>query len=231
MPAACTPIRLLARSPLSGRVHRMRFAAQAPFRWAAGQHLVVVRGKGQELFLPYSIASAYDPQRPGELELAVAFGAGADVMDALLVGESLEVEGPAGELTWQPEPRPAALLVGVGTGIAPLRALVEAELARDPNASLLLLAGHRAPEDVLFAADFAALAAKHARFRFVPTLTLAGAAWRGERGRVQAQLRSAVQTLGPLDAYVCGRVDMVREVVVALEREGVPAGRIRSEGF
>ena len=231
MLAVRTPIQLLARSALSGRVHRLRFAARAPFRWAAGQHLLVVRGKDQELFLPYSIASAYDPQKPGEFELAVAFGAGAEVMDALVVGEALEIEGPAGDFTWQPQPNPAALLVGVGTGIAPLRALVEAELARDPDASLLLIAGHRAPEDVLFETDFAELAAKHARFRFVPTLTLAGAVWSGQRGRVQAQLHSAVHSLGRLDAYVCGRLDMVREVVVALEREGVPGARIRSEGF
>lgn len=228
---ARTPIQLLARSPLSERVHRLRFAARAPFRWLAGQHLVVVRGKGQALFLPYSIASAYDPQKPGEFELAVLFRAGAEVMDALLVGEQLEVEGPAGEFTWQGEPSPAALLVGVGTGIAPLRALIEAELARDTRTRLLLVAGHRAPEDVLFHADFVELAAQHARFRFVPTLTGATSVWPGERGRVQAQLRAAVHSLGRLDAYVCGRLDMVREVVLALEQDGVPAGRVRSEGF
>ncbi len=231
MPGVRTPIQLLARSPLSERVHCLRFAALAPFQWAAGQYLVVVRGKGQDLFLPYSIASAYDPQKPGEFELAVLFGAGAAVMDELNVGERLEVEGPAGEFTWQAEPSPAALLVGVGTGIAPLRALLEAELARDSDTRLLLVAGHRTPEDVLFQTDFVELAARHTRFRFLPTLTGAHATWAGERGRVQAQLRAAVHSLGRLDAYVCGRLDMVREVVVALEREGVPAGRIRSEGF
>ncbi|MEP7049927.1 MAG: FAD-dependent oxidoreductase [Pseudomonadota bacterium] len=221
----------MARRPLSGRVHRLRFAALGAFRWAAGQHLVVVRGKGQDVFLPYSIASAYDSQRPGEFELAVAFGAGADVIDALLPGEQLEVEGPGGDFIWQADPSPAALLVGVGTGVAPLRALVEAELARDTRTRLLLIAGHRAPEDVLFQDDFEAFAARHARFGFLATLTGASATWAGERGRVQAQLRTAVRSLGPLDAYVCGRLDMVREVVGALEQDGVPPARIRSEGF
>jgi NAD(P)H-flavin reductase len=224
-------VELMARAPLSGRVHRLRFAAGAAFRWAAGQHVVVVKGKGQELFLPYSIASAYDPQRPGEFELAVAVDAGADVIDQLSIGEQLEVEGPAGAFVWQTAPSPAALLVGAGTGIAPLRALVEEELARDSRTQLILIAGHRAPEDVLFADDFARLAGQHARFRFVPTLTGAAAAWSGERGRVQARLRAAVQSLGVLDAYVCGRLAMVGEVVAVLEREGVPAARIRSEGF
>lgn len=229
MPGLRTKVQLLARSALSARVHRLRFAALGALQWAAGQHLVVVRGKGQDLFLPYSIASAYDAHKPGEFELAVSFG--ADVMDELRVGEELEIEGPAGDFVWQADPSPAALLVGVGTGIAPLRALLEAELARDTPARLLLIAGHRAPEDVLFQDEFAALAAQHARFRFLPTLSGASSAWAGERGRVQAQLRAAVHSLGPLDAYVCGRLDMVREVVSTLEQEGVPALRIRSEGF
>jgi NAD(P)H-flavin reductase len=231
MPGLRTKVQLLARSALSARVHRLRFAALGAFRWAAGQHLLVVRGKGQELFLPYSIASAYDPQHPGQFELAVAFGAGAPVIDQLLVGEQLEIEGPNGDFVWQPEPSPAALLVGVGTGIAPLRALVEAELARNTPTRLLLIAGHREPEDVLFQEDLTALAAQHARFQFLPTLTGASSTWAGERGRVQAQLRAAVHVLGRLDAYVCGRLDMVCEVVSMLERDGVPAARIRSEGF
>jgi NAD(P)H-flavin reductase len=231
MSGPSTRVELIARTPLSGRVHRLRFAARSPFQWQAGQHLAVVESKGQGLFLPYSIASAYDPQMPGQFELAVAFGAGAEVMDELPLGGELTVEGPSGDFTWQAEPSPAALLIGVGTGIAPLRALVEEELARDSAIELLLIAGHRAPEDVLFADDFVQLANRHARFRFVPTLTGAGVAWAGERGRVQARLRSAVRALGPLDAYVCGRLAMVSEVVTALQLDGVPTARIRSEGF
>jgi NAD(P)H-flavin reductase len=224
-------VELLARAPLSSRVHRLRFAALEPFDWAAGQHLVVVQAQGQALFLPYSIASASDRQKPGEFELAVAVHAGADAMDELPVGAQLEVEGPAGAFTWQAAPSPAALLVGVGTGVAPLRALVEEGLARTSQTRLLLLAGHRAPDDVLFAEDFVRLASAHARFRFIPTLTSGGSDWSGRHGRVQAQLIEAVSALGPLDAYVCGRVDMVDDVVSTLLAHGVAATHIRSEGF
>ena len=224
-------IELIARSPLSSRVHRLRFASRKPFVWQAGQHLVVVGSAGQALFLPYSIASANDPQKPGEFELAVAVHAGADVMDALPVGAELEVEGPAGAFTWQSTPSPSALLVGAGTGIAPLRSLIEAELARTSETRLLLLAGHREPEDVLFAQDFAGLAAQHPRFHFIPTLSGANEAWLGRRGRVQAQLLEAASSLAPLDAYVCGRLEMVNDVVRLLIAHGVPDPRIRSEGF
>jgi len=231
MPASRFVVELVARSPLSSRVHRLRFAARAPFDWAAGQHLVVVFGQGQALFLPYSIASASDQKNPGEFELAVAVDAGAPVMDTLPLGAELEVEGPAGNFTWQGAPSPGALLVGVGTGIAPLRALIEEELARASDTEITLLAGHRAHDDVLFAADFARLAAEHARFHFIPTLTSGDPTWLGRRGRVQAQLAEAVNSLAPLDAYVCGRLDMVSEVVRILVAHGVPESRIRSEGF
>jgi len=231
MPAQRFAVELVARAPLSSRVHRLRFVSRSPFDWAAGQHLVVVVARGQALFLPYSIASANDPNKPGEFELAVAIHDGTDVLDTLPVGSVLEVEGPAGGFTWQSEPSPAALFVGVGTGIAPLRALIEEELARASRTKLMLLAGHREPEDVLFADDFTRLAAQHARFHFIPTLTGASPTWLGRRGRVQARLIEAVNSLGPLDAYVCGRLDMVSEVVTALVAHGVPDSRIRSEGF
>lgn len=225
-------IELTARSALSSRVDRLRFASATSFHWAAGQYLVVLRGNGQDLFLPYSLASAYDPANPGQFELAVAVNAGAEVMDALMPGDTLEVEGPSGDFTWQPAPSPAALLIGVGTGIAPLRALVSEELARPTsNVRLLLIAGHRAPEDVLFEADFAQLAQAHARFHFIPTLTLGGDDWPGKRGRVQAQLVEAVSSLGRFDAYVCGRLDMVNDVVESLIRHGVPESRVRHEGY
>jgi|SRR6185369_4079310 len=231
MPARRFVVELIARSPLSSRVDRLRFAARAPFVWQAGQHLVVVGSAGQELFLPYSIASANDPQKPGEFELAVAVHAGADVMDELRIGAQLSVEGPAGAFTWQVAPSPSALLVGVGTGIAPLRALIEAELSRASETRLLLLAGHREPEDVLFADDFVQLAARHPRFHFVPTLSGGNEAWLGRRGRVQAQLLEAVSSLAPLDAYVCGRLEMVNDVARLLIAHGIPEARIRSEGF
>ncbi len=96
---------------------------------------------------------------------------------------------------------------------------------------LLLLAGHRAADDVLFVDDFARLAAEHSRFHFIPTLSGGDSTWLGRRGRVQAQLLEAVSSLAPLDAYVCGRLQMVNEVVRALVAHGVPESRIRSEGF
>lgn len=224
-------VQLIARTPLSSRVERMRFRASVPFRWAAGQYLLVVSGQGQELFLPYSLASAYDASSPSQFDLAVTLHAGAAAMDTLPLAAELVVEGPLGEFTWQAPPNPAALLVGVGTGIAPLRALIEEELARDSDVRLSLLAGHRSSDDILFAEDFARFATLHPRFRFVPTLSAGGPGWAGLRGRVQAQLASVLSREGPLDAYVCGRLDMVRDVVSLLESHGVDPSRIRSEGF
>src|SRR5205807_768641 len=128
-------------------------------------------------------------------------------------------------------PGDSALFIGTGTGIAPLRALLQEALSRQESGRLLLLAGHRAAEDVLFQEDFTKLAEEQPRFRFLPTLTRAAASWAGERGRVQAQLARIVRDLEPLDAYVCGRLDMVNEVVTALEAHGVPSARLRSEGY
>jgi NAD(P)H-flavin reductase len=228
--AAAFKIELVLREPLSARVHKLRFATHPPFRWAAGQYLVVLPRDERGLPIPYSIASAYDAKLPGEFEIAAAFR-GADFIDELVLGDELEAQGPMGSFTWQSSPRPAALLVGVGTGIAPLRALIQEELMRRTETRLVLLAGHRAPEDVLFHSEFVRLAESEPRFQFIPTLTGGAAHWLGRRGRVQTQLEEAVRSLGSLDDYVCGRLDMVDEVVSALRSLGVAEPRIRSEGY
>jgi len=40
-----------------------------------------------------------------------------------------------------------------------------------------------------------------------------------------------VNALAPLDAYVCGRLEMVSDVVRTLLAHGVQQSRIRSEGY
>jgi NAD(P)H-flavin reductase len=237
VPAPSTPaprrfsVELMARSELSPRVQTLRFRARSGISWAAGQYL--------ELFLPrdsatgysFSLASSMDPRAPGEFELAVARGGSAKDLDEMAIGTELEAEGPRGSFTWQPLGETSAVLIGVGTGVAPLRALIQEQIRHGGATRLILLCGYRDERDVLWDGELRSLVGEHARFSFEPTLSQPSGAWAGRRGRVQDHIADLIDPLGSdLCAYVCGRTAMVADVTRRLrERHGI--ARIKSEGY
>jgi NAD(P)H-flavin reductase len=225
-------VELVARAALSPRVNLLRFRVRdhAPFNWAAGQYLELIGTDPRRTRLPYSIASARDGAHPDEFEVAPARDSSAVELEHLALGATLHAEGPSGHFVWQPSPSPVALLVGAGTGVAPLRALIQAELARPSSTELVLLAGHRGESEVLWKDEFEALARRIERFRFEPTLSAPAPSWPGRSGRVQEHLPELVHELGVLDLYVCGRIEMVDDVRRVLAELGVDVARVRYEG-
>jgi len=179
---------------------------------------------------PFSIARADDGHAPARLKLAVGDVSSADALLSAKLDSELAVEGPFGEFTWKASP--GALLIGVGTGIAPLKALAEEALATGSRTPLILLAGHRSEPDVLWAAELAALSRPHPEFRFEPTLSLAEPAWRGRRGRVQEHLGELVRSLpAHPSAYVCGKTAMVETCRSALRALGVADADMKAESY
>jgi len=171
---------------------------------------------------PYSIASAPKPEQPEQFEIAVTRveqGSVSLSLHALNSGDELQLDGPYGFFTREDHPDDDALLVGTGTGVGPLRAMIQAELAsRSSGPRLTLLFGCRTQDDLLYRAEFEALAREHDRFRFEPTLSRPDAAWRGRSGYVQAQLPELVESHGRPHVYVCGLSDMVNDVRATLKQ-------------
>jgi ferredoxin-NADP reductase len=194
----------------------LRTADGAPYDFLAGQWV--------KLYLPgdlardYSLAAPPSPARPDRLEVIVTRvegGPGSGALHALAPGAQVDSLGPSGLFVREAHHVPVpALYVGTGTGLAPLRAMLLEELARPSDVPQTLLFGVRTETDVLFDAEMRALAARHPRFRFEPTLSRGGASWTGRRGWVQTHLRE-LATPGA-HVYVCGlgkMIDDVRRVV------------------
>ncbi len=178
----------------------------------------------------YSIASADDGATPPVLTLAIGPGTGAEILAAAVPGTLLSLPGPFGSFTLPAAP--GVLLVGVGTGVAPLRALVQEALASDEEVSLLLLVGARTEQDLLWHDELSESGARRGRLRYEPVLSQAGAAWLGRRGYVQDHLKSLVPSLPPgFAARVCGSKSMVESVLADLRGLGVPEADLAGEGY
>jgi NAD(P)H-flavin reductase len=234
MPARQVQLDLVAASDLSPMVRSLVLepAGGRPFEWQPGQHVEIVRPDDPASKLPMSIANAMDPERPGRLELAVTHSSSTRALCELPVGSVLTAFGPRGSFVRQAGSAHPALFVGAGTGLSPLKAMLEAELRTDSSAPLVVLFGCRTEADILWGEELYRLDRDEPRFSFVPTLSLASEGWTGRRGRVQAHLPELASVLSAPEAWLCGHHDMVQDCVKLLEHDlGVPRSKIYLEEY
>ena len=183
----------------------------------------------------YSIASAPNSASPDSFELAVTWvddGQVSRALHELPEGSVLGMDGPHGFFTREGLTHTPALFVGTGTGVCPLRAMLQSELAAESGPPLQLLFGVRHEQDILYRAEFEALAAKHPRFSFHVTLSRPDEQWTGMRGYVQTQLTGLLEGRDKPHVYVCGLSNMVGGVRKVLKEQlGYDRRSIHSERY
>jgi len=185
---------------------------------------------GRAITRAYSIASA--PGEGNRFELClnrVDGGAFTPHLFELSPGEVVEMPPPLGTFTLR-QPLRDSLLVATGTGIAPFRSMLKAELKTD-SPPFTLLFGVRHESHLLYREEFESMARRFPQFRFWPTLTQPGAAWSGRKGRVQAHLAEAIGGRTDIDIYLCGLRPMVDEVRQLLKSMGFDRKQIRYEKY
>ncbi len=200
------------------------------FRWLPGQYVELFERSVPGRRFAYSVASAPLETVPGRFELAVGRDGSAYAVDALRVGDIIEVTEPRGSFIRPLGSSLPAVFIGVGTGAAPLRAMIQAALLHESPAPLTLLFGCRSEEELLWGQEFARWA-EDSRFSFQPTLSRPSATWTGRRGYVQAHLESLGAALESAEFYVCGSRSMTTDVAERLGSLGVAHERIQLEGY
>jgi len=206
------------------------------FDFYAGQFvsLKVPHGGGSEA-RPYSIASAPRDQKSFDLCLnRVEGGFVSNYLCDLAPGAIVDINGPHGSFTVSPPLEQDLVFIATGTGIAPIRGMLEEIFRAHETVSgdITLIFGVRHPETILYRSEFEALAACHSRFHFVPTLSRPPAEWQGQTGYVQEHLRRLFAHRKDFKAYVCGLKAMVDEVRFILKRDfGLDRKQIRFEKY
>lgn len=199
----------------------------------AGQHVDVklTAEDGYSAQRSYSIASAPED---GRLELTVVRLDDGEVSPYLTTvleaGDQIELRGPiGGYFVWDgAEPAPA-LLVGGGSGVVPLMAMLRHHAAVGAASEMHLVYSARTQADLLYGEVLATLAGDGRRI----TVTLTREAWTGRTGRVDAGLLADVGW--PPDqspqCFVCGPTPFVEAVAGALTSLGHDPARIKTERF
>jgi ferredoxin-NADP reductase len=205
----------------------------APFEFKAGQAALIGLAEREER-VPYSIASApAEMTAKGSLDFLIKFepsGRWGHQFDRLELGNQLGIRGPMGSFTFPGNPLEKELLfIAGGTGIAPIRAMVQQALTTGYTGRIKLLYSARTADDFAYLDELQDLAGEQRVELRLHITREAPAAWRGERGRIGlAQLSPLVDDPSTM-CFVCGPESMVAEVPRMLRELGIDRSRIRVE--
>ena len=204
----------------------------------AGQHLDVrlTAEDGYQAQRSYSIASAPEDER---LVLTVDRLDDGEVSpyltDELMVGDRLELRGPiGGYFVWEAGAGGPLLLVGGGSGVVPLMAMIRHRAAAASDVPTRLLLSSRSHEEIIYREELDRLTTRDGTLEVVHTLTRSTPeGWTGYDRRIDARMLSEVSwppNQNPL-AFVCGPTPLVEAAGAALVELGHDPARVKTERF
>ena len=214
------------------RAKSFRLALASASSHLAGQHYVVrlTAPDGYRASRSYSIASA--PDDTAEFELTVERLQGGEVSsflhDEVRIGDELEVRGPIGGwFVW--DGSSPSLLVGGGSGIVPLMAMLRLGRLHGRSDLVRLVVSVRAPEDLFYAQEVEGPETTVLYSRSAPPCFA--------RPPARLSAEDLIGALGPeglppgLRSYVCGSSGFAESASQLVLGLGVPAEAIRVERF
>lgn len=231
---------IVSIAPQTPTIKSFLLKLDAPFRHIAGQHVDVrlTAPDGYVAMRSYSIASA--PSGGDTIELAIERLPDGEVStffhDVAQPGDDIELRGPlGGHFIWPGQTAGAVLLIGAGSGVVPLMAMIRQRQAAQETIPTALLLSSRTWRDVLFRDELLAVEQSEPGFSFALTLT------RDESRRTSdfsrridgAMIGSVIGRLHrpPGGVFVCGSnafVDVATDGVLAT---GLPSTLIRTERY
>lgn len=227
-------MRVRSATRISARLGMIAIEPGRPFLFVAGQAILAGLAT-QPRRRPYSIAcSPATMRRHGVFELLVTLdedGSFGPHLTPLATGSMVAIQGPVGTFGL---PRAltgrSVLCVAGGTGIAPLRAMMQVALERIPPVAIDLVYSARTPADLAFDREFRMLQGA-GRIRYWPTVTRQPeGAWPGRRGRIDRECLRAALRPAPV-CLVCGPPSFTTEQTDLLLSLGVRRASVRTERY
>ncbi|MEV6331400.1 globin domain-containing protein [Streptomyces sp. NPDC051909] len=193
-----------------------------PYPFLAGQYTTLETPWWPRIWRHYSFASA--PRPDGLLSLHVKAVPAGWVSNALVhrarPGDVLRLGPPAGSMTVDHSTDNGLLCLGGGTGIAPIKALVEDVAEHGDRRPVEVFYGARSGHDLY---DIDTMMRLQQTFPWLAVRPVT---------EKEGRLPDAVRRYGPwaeYDAYLSGPLGMIRSGLDALKGVGIPTDRIRHD--
>jgi CDP-4-dehydro-6-deoxyglucose reductase len=212
----------------------LRLPAAEGFNFEPGQYIDVILPGGRRR--SFSIASP--PHDSRLLELHIRRVQGGEFTDPLFAdphalgerGMLLSIEGPLGQFVYRPTDAPM-LLVGGGTGLAPLKSILRHVIENELPRRMTLYWGVRSERDLYAHEELLDLVRRAPAFRYQAVLSEPGAAWSGRRGWVHEAVLQDFGDLTATDIYASGPPAMIAAVRGEFSRRGADPARLFFDSF
>lgn len=190
----------------------------------------------------YSFAKAPENEEKQKITFFVRRVPGGEFTDWLFtddrIGEPVEVTGPYGSFWLRPGESPIMCIAG-GSGMAPLKALLESASNNSTEREVLFLFGARTQRDLYCLDIMEQLQHKwKGKFEFIPVLSEEpdDSGWEGARGLVtdylqQTYIDSGKVNISESQGYLCGPPPMVDAATAVLNAAGMAKEDIHFDKF
>jgi NAD(P)H-flavin reductase/ferredoxin len=213
--------RIVARSALNKQVWELTLGTR--LRWQAGQYFSVSANG-----VDYRCYSASNLADDGNLRLQLRRYEGGQVSDALCraeIGSEVMLQGPLGDFTLRSDARTKRiLLLGNGTGLAPLLALTQHALQELPATPITLIHAYRSTQQAYHCTTLEELAEQ-------TDITVASASWADSAASEVDDVLDKLGALSDTACYLSGSTDFVRHYQRRLFMRGASRSHIFCESF
>ena len=166
-------------------------------------------------------------------------GVGSSYLCNLGLGQTIEALGPFEDFYAKPSSNKTMLLIGAGSGMAPLKSLIEEQFnqsykEKPVNREVYFFYGARTEEDLLYKDEFIKLSKQHPHFHYSPVLSRPAKGWNGAKGYVQELLKLNMNKVCQIDDaefYLCGPSHMMSAIIDLLKTKNVNANNIAFDEF
>lgn len=230
------PARVVEKSFLADNVVRLvlRLPASQRLQFLAGQYVDLLPTGGKRR--AFSIASC--PSLENEIELHIRHVEGGDftgyVFEELKERDILRFEGPQGNFFVRNDaPERPLIMMGGGTGFAPLKSMIENLLESGDRREIHLFWGARTAAE-LYLDDLPALwSRKHAHIHYTRAVSdeMPAKDFDAFHGLVQDAVLAAHPDLSGFDVYMSGPPAMIEAAKAAFRAHGVQADRLFYDSF
>jgi len=189
----------------------------------------------------YSIAST--PAKTDGFTLCIKLidGLGSKYFDSLEVGSEVTGMGPFGIFVTKDDYCENLLMIATGTGVAPMKSMLEHQFKRNCDNHMVLFFGVRHEKDVFYDELFTDMDKAHDNFDYYLTLSQPEGNWEGLDGRVTTLIEQfkedekfapgADLDLENLRVLLCGSGAMIEQVSDMFKEMGMAEDKIHHEKF
>jgi len=202
-------------------------------QFLAGQYIEFLLKDGKRR--AFSIANAPHDDEFIELHIRhVPDGQFGDyVFDGMKVKELMRLEGPLGSYYLREESDRPIILMGGGTGFAPLKGMLEHAFHTRLDRPIHLFCGVRARRDLYMDDMVNGWVKQHDKLKYTPVLSdpEEGDDWQGKTGFVHEAIIEQYPDLSGYDVYMSGPPPMIKAGMDAFYAHGLPESQIYSDSF